>query len=292
MSKKTDISKLIKKIKDQDFKSTEDLKSFINALDGEDIFDFTESTDNKERSQDLIYEALEQPLSKAKKTVKKALELDPDNAEAYNYLARKEKDIDKAIKLYKKAIIAGENTLGLDFFKEEKGYFWGMIESRPYMRAKAGLANCLVIMNEIEKAIDIYDQMLELNPNDNQGIRYILSALYIKTNSFKKFNALNKKYEEYENAVSNFNIALSLFKQEKQSEKANKSLLNAHTQNPYVIDFLLGNKKMPKNQPDYIGVGDKDEALAYVFENYQIWEETTGAFEWIFHFMKNRVKMN
>jgi tetratricopeptide (TPR) repeat protein len=286
------LSRLMEKIKNQDFKSTEELNDFMSNLMGQNLDDLPERTDNNGHSQDLVYEAYEQPVSKAKKLIKKALELNPNNADAYNYLASIEKDIDKAIKQYEKAIKAGEKTLGEKFFKEEKGYFWGMIETRPYMRAKAGLADCLYAKNEFDKAIEIYTEMLDLNPNDNQGVRYLLSTLYLRTNDFKNFHNLNKRYDEYGNAVSNFNIALSQFKQEKQSEISNKLLTEAHNKNNFVIDLLLGNKKMPKKQPDYIGIGDNNEAVAYVYGNYQLWEETQGAFEWIYNFKQKRLKMN
>ncbi|MCF6296720.1 MAG: tetratricopeptide repeat protein [Flavobacteriaceae bacterium] len=292
MNTEKDLAKLMEEIKKQDFKSTDELNDFMSNLMGQSLDDLPKSTDKIGRSKDLIYEAYEQSASKAKKLIKQALELDPNNVDAYNYLASIEKDIDKAIKQYEKAIKAGEKTLGKKFFKEEKGYFWGMLETRPYMRAKAGLADCLYAKNEFDKAIGIYTEMLDLNPNDNQGVRYLLSTLYLRTNNFKKFNDLNKKYDEYGNAVSNFNIALSQFKQEKQSEISNKLLTEAHNENNFVIDLLLGNKKMPKKQPDYIGIGDKNEAVAYVYGNYQLWEETQGAFEWIYDYKQKRLKMN
>ncbi len=292
MNKETDISKLMNKIKNKEFNSTEELSSFMNDLIGGNAPTSPKSKNKKYLAQDLVYEAYEQPLTKAKKTIKKALQLDPNNADAYSYLASQEKDIDKAIELYEKAVIAGEKTLGPDFFEEEKGCFWGMTESRPYMRAKAGLASCFILVDQTEKAIEIYEEMLELNPNDNQGIRYMLSTLYLRKNLFKAFYALNKQYDEYGNAVSNFNLALAQFKQEGKSNKSNKLLLEAHTKNHFVIDLLLGNKKMPKQQPEYIGIGDKNEAVSYVFGNYQIWDETPDAFEWLYYFLKNRVQMN
>jgi len=70
-----------------------------------------------------------------------------------------EKDLDKAMLMFEKAIKAGEKTLGKKFFKEKKGYFWGMIETRPYMRAKAGLADCLYAKKEVDKAIEIYEEI-------------------------------------------------------------------------------------------------------------------------------------
>jgi len=67
-------------------------------------------------------------------------------------------------------VTAGEKDLGPEFFKEHKGYFGGLIETRPYMRAKVTLAMYQEYIGHTEAAIEQYEELLELNPNDNQGI--------------------------------------------------------------------------------------------------------------------------
>jgi len=292
MNTEKDLAKLMEEIKKQDFKSTDELNAFMNNLIGQSLDDLPERTDKKGRSQDLVHEAYEQPVSKAKKLIKQALELDPNNTDAYNYLASVEKDIDKAIKQYEKAIKAGEKTLGKKFFKEEKGFFWGMLETRPYMRAKAGLADCLYAKNEVDKAIKIYEEMLELNPNDNQGIRYLLSTLLLEKDDLNKFELFIKNSEEENCAVWNFNNALYRFKKFGNKANTDKILLNTHKSNEFVIDYMIGIKKMPNEQPRYIGRGDENEAIAYVFGNWKIWNNTEGALDWLYEFKQKRLKMN
>ena len=160
------------------------------------------------------------------------------------------------------------------------------------MRAKAGLAGCLYALEELEKSRDIYQEMLELNPRDNQGIRYLLSTLHLELGNFKEFEELNKLFGEDICAVSNFNKALCQFKKEGQNKKSDKLLLEAHKQNSYVIDYLLGNKEMPKNQPQYIGMGDENEAIAYVSGNWKLWNKIEDSFEWVYHFKKERINLN
>ena len=292
MNTEKNLSKLIEEINKKDFKSKDELNDFMSNLMGQSLDDLPERTDKKGMAQDLVYEAYEQPVSKAKKTIKQALELDPNNADAYNYLASVEKDIDKAIKQYEKAIKAGEKTLGKKFFKEEKGYFWGMIETRPFMRAKAGLADCLYAKKEVDKAIEIYEEMLELNPNDNQGIRYLLSTLLLSKNDFSKFQSFIENSEEEDCAVWNYNNALYQFKKSGQSANSDKELLKAYESNEYVIDYMLGLKEMPKEQPQYIGRGDENEAISYVNGAWTIWDKTDEAFDWLYEFKQKRLKKN
>ena len=292
MQMERDISKLMGEIKKQDFKSTDELNAFVNNLTGRSLDDLPESTDNKGRAQDLVYEAYDLPVEKAKKLIKQALELDPDNADAYNYLASIEDDIDKAIKLYEKAIKAAEKTLGKKFFEEEKGYFWGLVETRPYMRAKAGLADCFYVKDEDDKAIEIYEEMLELNPNDNQGIRYMLSTLLLEKGDLNKFELFVKGWEQEDNAVWKFNNALYYFKKYGRSAKSNKLLLKAHKSNMFVIDYLLGIKKLPEERPQYVGTGDESEAISYVFDALPAWTQSEDTFMWLLEFKQKSMRIN
>lgn len=292
MNNEKDLAKLVELIKKQEFESPEEINDFLKNFQGQSLDDIPKATDKKGRAQDLVFEAYEQPVTKGKKLVKQALKLDPDNTEAYNYLASIEKNIDKAIKLYEKAIEIGEKVLGKEFFKEEKGFFWGLIETRPYMRAKAGLADCLYAKKETDKAIEIYEEMIELNPNDNQGIRYFLSTLLLSKNDLIKFQNFIDKSEEEDSAVWNFNKALYQFKKSGQSVKSDKELLKAYKSNSYVIDYMIGAKEMPEKLPQYIGRGDENEAVSYVNDAWRVWKETDGALEWLYDFKLKRMKIN
>jgi len=292
MNTEKDLARLMEEIKKQGFENIDEINDFLNKMQGQSLNDLPERTDKKGRSQDLVYEAYEQPVSKAKKLIKQALELDPNNADAYNYLASIERDIDKAIKIFEKAIKAGEKSLGKKFFKEEKGYFWGMIETRPYMRAKAGLADCLFAKNEIDKAIEIYEEMLVLNPNDNQGIRYLLSTLLLTKKDLTRYKSFIEKNEDEDCAVWNYNNALYSFMKSGRTAKSEKKLRQAYKSNAFVIDYMLGYKEMPTEQPQYIGLGDENEAISYVHGAWPIWDKTEGALDWLYEFKQKRLNMN
>ena len=292
MKSEKDLAKHKEEIKKQGFERIDDIEDFLQNFQKKLLDDLPKRTDKKGRSEDLVFEAYQQSESKGKELIKQALELDPNNADAYNYLASIEKDIDKAIVLYEKAIKAGEKTLGKKFFEEEKGYFWGMPETRPYMRAKAGLADCLYAKNEIDKAIEIYEEMLELNPNDNQGVRYLLSTLLLGKSDLTKYKLFIENHEEEDCAVWNYNNALYHLKKYGQTAKSDKALLKAYKSNKYVIDYMLGIKEMPNELPQYMGRGDENEAILYVNDAWNIWNKTESAFDWLYKFKQKRLKMN
>ena len=49
------------------------------------------------------------------------------------------------------------------------------------MRARAVLAETLCKVGQSEEAIHEYEEMVELNPHDNQGVGYYLLSLYFET---------------------------------------------------------------------------------------------------------------
>jgi len=64
---------------------------------------------------------------------------------------------------------AGQLALGKTSFRDMTGEFWGFIETRPYMRARGGLALALLELGETDAAIGHLRAMLELNPQRQSG---------------------------------------------------------------------------------------------------------------------------
>jgi hypothetical protein len=62
-----------------------------------------------------------------------------------------------------------KRSLGDDFFHEYAGGFWGTVSTRSYMRAKQHLGELLAEVEQLAEAIAVFERILELNPDDNQG---------------------------------------------------------------------------------------------------------------------------
>jgi tetratricopeptide (TPR) repeat protein len=95
---------------------------------------------------------------------------------------------------YAQGVAAGERALGKERFERDAGHFWGILETRPYMRARAGLASCLRTEGRRQEAIEHWADMLRLNPGDNQGIRYVLLAALLEAGDDARIEALLKGY--------------------------------------------------------------------------------------------------
>lgn len=176
-----------------------DLDALLASLNGPSPTDGLSDADADARdaAQKLAFDAMEaETEEQAYKLAKRALSKDPDCVDALVVLAEIESDSPrKMIEALQKAVAAGERSLGAAFIRANKGHFWNIIETRPYMRALAQLAGLLRGMGLNLEAIKHYEDMLALNPNDNQGVRDPLLGLYLGTGNLEGARKLLKKYE-------------------------------------------------------------------------------------------------
>jgi tetratricopeptide (TPR) repeat protein len=228
-----------------------------------------------------MYEAWDSFGKRRVELARRAFDISKDCADAYVLLAEETaRSLNEAKDLYEQGVRAGERGLGSQF-EEYVGHFWGIMETRPYMRARAGLAQCLWMLGGRQQAIEHYTDMLRLNPNDNQGIRYILANCLLEEGSDDALWKLLEQYEDDAAATWLYSRALWVFRQGGVSEKANRHLKEALGGNRFVPSYLLGKKRLPKRLPEYIGLGDENEAIAYAAEAMKAWQKTEGALEWL-----------
>jgi len=83
-----------------------------------------------------------------------------------------------AIRHYEVGLRIGELSLGNDFSDVLP---WGLINNRPFLRCIHGYGLCLWRLKRFEEAEQVFQRMLWLNPSDNQGVRFLMDDVKIKT---------------------------------------------------------------------------------------------------------------
>src|SRR5215218_9529942 len=166
---------------EQDFESLDEANAFLERYiseGGGSLEDAPAPTTPLERAQELIYDAFETDDPQIRvELAEEALRISEDCADAYVLLAEETaEDAEEARELYEAGVRAAERALGEEIFAEEAGNFWGILETRPYMRSLEGLASSLWVLGERTEALSHYSRILQLNPNDNQGVRYELAG--------------------------------------------------------------------------------------------------------------------
>jgi len=269
-------------VEGQDFSSTDEISQYINGrLKHGTTPDWVAETP-LEKAQAMVYQALETSgTAKRLELAQQALQICPDCADAYVLLAEeKARSVKEAFDLYEAGVKAGERALGEEMFQKEAGHFWGIVTTRPYMRARVGLAQCLWEMGEREEAVGHYRDMLRLNLNDNQGIRYPLAACLLEMGEIDALEELLGTYDD-SNAAWLYTRALVAFLRGGDNSGARDHLMEALEQNHHVPAYILGEKKLPKTIPEQVGFGDKSEAVAYAADFGVGWLETQGAVRWL-----------
>ena len=233
-------------------------------------------------AQDLIYRAMDcHNCYVREQLARQALEISQDCADAYNLLAEETTDsAGQELDLYTKAAEAGARALG-GRLKEWNGELWPHLEARPYMRAKAGIAHALWETGRRDEAEAAYHELLRLNRNDNQGIRYTLLAFHAEKHELEKMDALISGWPHDDVAAEwVYTKALTAFALDKPGATA--ALQAALARNPHVPDYLLKNKEPPEDlYEDRITLGGEDEAYSYAETFRKAWAETPGALVWL-----------
>ncbi|MHB8674778.1 MAG: hypothetical protein ACYDAK_14010 [Candidatus Limnocylindrales bacterium] len=270
-------------LSEHDFGSIEEANAFLQEMLAKGGIPRQVAETPLEKAQDVMYQAWESPMRRDKvRLAKKALDLSPDCADAYVLLAEETAHGPKeAADLYAKGVAAGERALGKETFEEDVGHFWGAIETRPYMRARFGLAEALWAMGKQHEAIEHAWDLLRLNPGDNQGVRYVLLTWLLESDDEVGVRKLLDLYPEDAAALWLYARALYAFRTEHDTARSRSLLAEAIEGNPYVPDYLLGKKRLPAYGPEMVSLGGESEAVYCAIEQMTAWRETPGALAWL-----------
>jgi len=238
-----------------------------------------------QKAQQIMYDAWEERIPARRIALaKKALRTSTNCADAHVLLAEEEAQTPRqALDHYQAGVDAGRRALGEDFFADPGniGHYWGILETRPFMRAMAGLATTQWEMGNREEAERNYREMLRLNPGDNQGIRYLLLSLLMDMGRDEPARALLHQYKGDWSADMAYTSALLEFREKADSPKSKQALLRAIEVNKHVPDYLTGKKRIPSLRSDMITMGGEDEAANYASAYLNHWRKTPGAIDWL-----------
>ncbi len=257
------------------------MESLLAAITGSRTA--SRADDASAKAQEFVYAAWEEASPRKRVALaRKALSVSPLCADALNILAEAAGSAAEARDLYASAVDAATLTLGPEAFQEYEGHFWGFLETRPYMRARAGLAGALQELGEEDAPIGHYRDMLKLNPNDNQGIRYVLAACLLRREAELALNQLLGQYPDEASTVWLYTKALMAFREGHADTTQAIALVNsAWAENEHVPAMLAGTKRSVVARGGYVMVGGPDEASLYVADFGLAWHRTSGAVAWL-----------
>jgi tetratricopeptide (TPR) repeat protein len=244
------------------------------------IFGGNSSPSRDEGERLLEAASRERSPKKAEQLARKALAADPALLAAYEFLADLAPNPEEAIAQLETGLRAGEEILGKKMFQEGAGKFWLIHETRPYMSLRQKLATELWHSGRRDEGIVHFQEMLQLNPNDNQGVRQILVGWYLEQGRLEDTERLLKQYSE-DSTWWAYSRALLTYCQEGASERAGKQLRQAEMTNEYLARYLAGIELFSPEQPDYYSPGEESEGIIFARYYLPAWRSTPGALGWL-----------
>jgi tetratricopeptide (TPR) repeat protein len=270
-------------MKERQPESLDEANALMQELLQGGSIEVSRASEPADRAQQLVYEAMDARSAKQQmELAHEALAIWPDCADAHLLLADQANDVAEEHALAREAVEAGRRAVGgeLDELVTE-GVVWLALETRPYMRALERLAQVEWMMGDRQAAIARGWEMLRLNPNDNQGIRYVLLERLMWAGSLADIERLFSLYPDDASAAWVFGRALHLLRSRGPNADANAALAAAKRANRHVLPYMLGEREPQLEPPPYIGRGDETEAAAYTLDALPLWLETPGALEWL-----------
>lgn len=218
---------------------------------------------------DDAYELLEQAenaktRNQAIKLAKKAYETCKECFDAIIFQVHMEENSLKRESLLKEGLKFEKERLQKEGFFDKRniGHFYGIFETRPYIRGLYTKADYLLFEGKIKQARDVCKEILKLNENDNTGARYFLMAIYAYLEEEKEMLSLYKRYPE-ENLEMLFPLFILYYKLG-NGAKAKDYLQKINKANPDFIKYFKGTMEMDEDVPlGYYKKGDASEVIMY-----------------------------
>ena len=253
--------------------------------------------DFEPETADDYLELAEEETSKKKQIehLNKALELEPDNLDAGRMMAElTAKNPYALMEELSRLLEKGNRQMMKEgyFADEYKGDFWGVIETRPYMRLRHLYMQTLTECGMLRRAARECEELLELCENDNLGVRYDLMHLYAMLEEEEPARAVLEKFPEEETqtllplSILHFKLgqtdeALEELKRLSRINKDTKKFLNAMRSDSGKLEKYLWEMSSFGYRPFSI-----EELIMEVSSYTFLFESAHSYFEWGYQALK------
>ncbi len=255
---------------------TKEYNSSLNKGGAKSVYDYLEEAEKAETYDEHVA------------ALKKALAIEPDNADAMCMLLSAEKGdepeelIDALSALISKISATEEMKAHL---ANDIGEFWGILDTRPYMRVRQKHMDTMIECGMYTAAAEEGEELIKLNTTDNLGIRFTLMTIYAMREDVKSARALHKKYENGDETQMLLPLAV-LFYRKHNFDKAGeylKRLLKANKDTAEFFSKMSDSKKRPEllsSLSDYYTLFSIEELVAAVLENRYLYITSESFFSW------------
>jgi len=191
-------------LSNKEFSSTEEANKFLNeAFNGRSMTDSLAERDTRsstplDEAREVLNEMPDDATSTTERRyAKKSLEISKDCMEAWETLAWSYRSPGRIESNLLEGLAQGRKFHAelIAEVGEDHG-LWGYHEARPFMRLMHSLAMFYQEEGLVEKVVEVYEEMITLNPGDNQGIRGVLLHRYLCLHRLKEAEKLIEQFPD------------------------------------------------------------------------------------------------
>ena len=152
---------------------------------------------------------------------------------------------------------------------------WGCLENRPFFRAFHGAVICHLRRRHWNKAIPLMEDMLAWNPDDNQGIRYLIGSAYLRAGRLDDARIALDLQDDHDPG-SLYELGLFLLTTGHYTAAAT-ALRRGFIENGYIAEMLCGTPRpLPLAIWHGTGNAEVDYAEEYVLMFGELWRRRRG----------------
>gem|GEM_PF-3227175 len=218
--------------------------------------------------------------------VDQRLKRTPNNVGLLEKRAQLALTVEEAIEFQQRAFDVAAKKLGN--LKRYEGRFWSEPKTRPYLIARLSLARYLWEAHRTQEARTHLEELLAINPDDQQGARYRLLKLLVDTNCWNDAEQLMTLHSDDAVADMQFTAVLASFRRAGDCEKTRGLLKNAMRHNRHVVSELLCEPPSDDVEDDsaeleshMMILGGLSEARDHAQGFRAAWRTTPGAISWL-----------
>lgn len=245
------------------------------------LLEILDRQQRREKADDLYERAANtKDYKTAMNLLAKAVEVDPGHIDSLIVLAGEEPDLADSKALLQTAIRHGRKELQ-DELKNHRGHFWGLWQTRPFMRAKLALAHLHRGEGNLDATAEIMEEMLELNEADSQGVRWDLMEVYLRLDRVDDAEQLWKRFDDDLSPFLRFTSLVVRLRKYGDSPELRQDLIEQAETNPHIIPRILDPQLISTTEHTMFSRGSEQEADLYCQKYLFSWKSTPGAITWL-----------
>lgn len=208
----------------------------------------------------------------------------PNCARAYMLLADEAAStVSEQIDLYRQAVDVGRETFFDVVEDDRESKEWKYSALHDFRVALASLGTLLRDTNEIEEAIEVWqeEELMEY-PQDQVVVWRRLIPALIQANRFSEADIQLRDCPDQKSCIFLYSRALLNFKEHGSTKRNNEALGKAISANRFAAELILGGVAATQLfDEDEITPGSEEEAHSYSTASHVDWSIHPGAFDWL-----------